>query len=132
MARIRNFGGYRRPKCGTQASRDNQRQINNTGMSIHLRYELGRLLRKCGYRITREYRWPEIHGNLLLLGFSLFRSRHHGLIQLCRSERSTDKLLIHSLIFFDSKTCLQYWWNRKPLRTKLWLLTTSVILEAAS
>src|SRR5206468_12205571 len=51
-------------------------------MSIHLRYELGRLLRKCGYRITREYRWPEIHGNLLLLGFSLLRSGHHGLIQI--------------------------------------------------
>ncbi len=51
-------------------------------MSIHLRYELGRLLRKCGYRITREYRWPEIDGNLLLLGFSLLRSRHHGLIQI--------------------------------------------------
>jgi hypothetical protein len=30
-------------------------------MSIHLRYELGRLLRNRGYRITREYRWQEIH-----------------------------------------------------------------------
>ena len=28
-------------------------------MSIHLRYELRCLLRKCGYGITREYRWPE-------------------------------------------------------------------------
>jgi len=101
-------------------------------MSIHLRYELGRLLRKCGHRITRDYRWPEIHGNLLLLGFSLLRSRHDGLIQLCRLERSTDKLLIQSLIFFDSKTCRQYWWNRKLFRTKLWLLTTRVILESAS
>jgi hypothetical protein len=30
-------------------------------MSIDLRYELGRLLRKFGYGITREYRWPEIY-----------------------------------------------------------------------
>jgi hypothetical protein len=30
-------------------------------MSIHMRHELGRSLRKCGYGITREYRWPEIH-----------------------------------------------------------------------
>jgi len=35
-------------------------------MSIHLRYELGRLLRKC----------------LLLLGFSLLQSRPNGLIQI--------------------------------------------------
>src|SRR5207237_9727839 len=100
-------------------------------MSIHLRYELGRLLRKCGYRITREYRWPEIHGNLLLLGFSLFRSRHHGLIQLCRSERSTDKLLIQSLIFFDSKRCLQYLWNPQPFCTKHWLATATEMREVA-
>jgi hypothetical protein len=51
-------------------------------MSIHLRYELGRLLRKCGYGITREYRWPEMHPKLLLPGFSLLRSAHHGLIQI--------------------------------------------------
>ena len=30
----------------------------NTGMSIHLRYELGSLLRKCGYRSNRRYRSP--------------------------------------------------------------------------
>jgi hypothetical protein len=51
-------------------------------MSIHLRYELGRLLRKRGYGIAREYRWPEIHSNLLLPGFSLLRSRRHGLIKI--------------------------------------------------
>jgi hypothetical protein len=51
-------------------------------MSIHMRHELGRSLRKCGYGITREYRWPEIHGNLLLPGFSLLRSRHYGRIQI--------------------------------------------------
>jgi hypothetical protein len=51
-------------------------------MSIHLRYELGRLLRKRGYGMTREYRWPAIHGNLLLPRFSLVRSRHHELIQI--------------------------------------------------
>lgn len=51
-------------------------------MSNNLRYQLGRLFRKCGYRLTREYRWPQIHGNLLLPRFSLLRSRHHGLIQI--------------------------------------------------
>jgi hypothetical protein len=57
-------------------------------MSINLRYQLGRLFRKCDYRLAREHRWPQVHGNLLLPGFSLLRSAHHGLIQLCRSERS--------------------------------------------
>src|SRR5438132_5810278 len=51
-------------------------------MSIHLRYELGRLLRKCGHRISRDYRWPEVHGNLLLLGFSLLRAHYRGEIQI--------------------------------------------------
>ena len=30
-------------------------------MSIHLSYDFGRLLRRCGYRITSEHRSPEIH-----------------------------------------------------------------------
>jgi hypothetical protein len=65
-------------------------------MSIHLRHELGRLLRKCGYRLARERQWPELHGNLLLLGFSLFRARHRGLIQIVQvgvSDGQIDDLL---------------------------------------
>jgi FkbM family methyltransferase len=44
-------------------------------MSINLRYQLGRLFRNCGYKLARDYRWPEIHGNLLALGFALLRAR---------------------------------------------------------
>jgi len=51
-------------------------------MSINLRYELGRLFRKCGYRLTRDYRWPEVHGNLLVLGFALLRARRNGTIRV--------------------------------------------------
>ena len=51
-------------------------------MSINLRYQLGRLFRKCGYRLARDYRWPEVHGNLLALGFALLRARQKGTIQV--------------------------------------------------
>ena len=51
-------------------------------MSINLRYQLGRLFRKCGYRLARDYRWPEVHGNLLVLGFALLRARQNGTIQV--------------------------------------------------
>src|SRR5437763_16496710 len=51
-------------------------------MSINLRYYLGRLFRKCGYRLAREYRWPEVHGNLLVLGFGLLRAMRKGTIHV--------------------------------------------------
>jgi FkbM family methyltransferase len=51
-------------------------------MSVNLRYQLGRLFRKCGYRVARDYRWPEIHGNLLILGFTLLRARRNGTIHV--------------------------------------------------
>jgi FkbM family methyltransferase len=51
-------------------------------MSINLRYQLGRVFRKCGYRLTRDYRWPEVHGNLLVLGFALLRARQKGTIHV--------------------------------------------------
>ena len=51
-------------------------------MSINLRYQLGQLFRKCGYRVTRDYRWPEVHGNLLVLGFALLRARRNGTIHV--------------------------------------------------
>jgi len=51
-------------------------------MSVNLRYQLGRLFRKCGYRVARDYRWPEIHGNLLVLGFALLRARRNGTIHV--------------------------------------------------
>src|SRR5438874_1411670 len=51
-------------------------------MSINLRYQLGQLFQKCGYRVARDYRWPEIHGNLLLLGFALLRTRRNGTIHV--------------------------------------------------
>ena len=51
-------------------------------MSINLRYRLGRLFRKCGYRLARDYRWPEVHGNLLALGFALLRARRNGTIHV--------------------------------------------------
>ena len=51
-------------------------------MSINLRYQLGRLFRKCGYRLARDYRWPEVHGNLLVLGFALLRARQNGTIHV--------------------------------------------------
>ena len=51
-------------------------------MSINPRYQLGRLFRKCGYRLARDYRWPEVHGNLLVLGFALLRARQKGTIHV--------------------------------------------------
>ena len=49
---------------------------------IKFRYRAGQLLKKLGYKVSRDYRWPEIHGNLLLLGFSLLRAHYDGLIQI--------------------------------------------------
>ena len=51
-------------------------------MSINFRYQLGRLFQKCGYRLARDYRWPEVHGNLLVLGFALLRARGNGTIHV--------------------------------------------------
>src|ERR1700758_5322682 len=51
-------------------------------MSINPRYQLGRLFRKCGYRLARDYRWPEVHGNLLGLGFALLRARRDRTIHV--------------------------------------------------
>lgn len=51
-------------------------------MSINLRYQLGRLFQKCGYRLARDYRWPEVHGNLLVLGFALLRAKQKGTIRV--------------------------------------------------
>jgi FkbM family methyltransferase len=51
-------------------------------MSINLRYQLGRLFRKCGYRLARDYRWPDVHGNLLVLGFALLRATRNGTIHV--------------------------------------------------
>jgi FkbM family methyltransferase len=49
---------------------------------MNFRYLLGTLIQKCGYKITQDYRWPEVHGNLLCLGFSLLAAKKPGLIQL--------------------------------------------------
>ena len=51
-------------------------------MSVNLRYQLGRLFRKCGYRLARDYRWPEVQGNLLVLGFALLQARRTGTIHV--------------------------------------------------
>jgi len=51
-------------------------------MSINLRYQLGRLFQKSGYRLARDYRWPAVHGNLLVLGFALLRARRKGAIHV--------------------------------------------------
>src|SRR5437588_3950638 len=51
-------------------------------MSINPRYQLGRLFQKCGYRLARDYRWPEVHGNLLVLGFALLRAKQKGTIHV--------------------------------------------------
>jgi FkbM family methyltransferase len=51
-------------------------------MSINLRYQLGRLFRRFGYKLARDYRWPEVHGNLLVLGFALLRVRRKGAIRV--------------------------------------------------
>src|SRR5438034_703229 len=55
-------------------------------MSINPRYQLGRLFRNCGYRLARDYRWPEVHGNLLVLGFALLRARQKGTIHVLQNE----------------------------------------------
>ena len=46
---------------------------------MNIRYQLGNLLNKVGFRMARTHRWPEVHGNLLLLGFSLVRAKNSGL-----------------------------------------------------
>ena len=51
-------------------------------MSINLRYQLGRLFRKCGYRLARDDRWPQVHGNILVLGFALLRAKQKGTIHV--------------------------------------------------
>jgi len=51
-------------------------------MSVNLRYQLGRLFRTCGYKLARDYRWPELHGNLLVLGFALLRARRKETIRV--------------------------------------------------
>jgi FkbM family methyltransferase len=51
-------------------------------MPINLRYQIGRLFRNCGYRLARDYRWPEVHGNLLALGFALLRAMRKGTIHV--------------------------------------------------
>jgi FkbM family methyltransferase len=40
------------------------------------------MFRKCGYRLARDYRWPEVHGNLLTLGFALLQARRKGTIRV--------------------------------------------------
>src|SRR5208282_5777520 len=49
---------------------------------MNIRYQLGRFLNKCGYKMARDYRWPEFHGNLLLLGFSLLSARKSGIMRV--------------------------------------------------
>jgi FkbM family methyltransferase len=49
---------------------------------MSIRYQLGRLLKTCGYKMARDYRWPEVHGNLLLLGFSLLNERKSGTVKV--------------------------------------------------
>ena len=51
-------------------------------MSVNIRYRLGRMFQKCGYRLARDYRWPEVHGNLLVLGFALLHARRKGTIRV--------------------------------------------------
>lgn len=49
---------------------------------MSLGYQLGNFLLKRGYRMARDYQWPEVHGNLLALGFSLLSAKKSGLIQV--------------------------------------------------
>ena len=49
---------------------------------MDIRYHLGLLLKKCGYKMTRDYRWPEVHGNLLVLGYSLVQAKQRGPLQI--------------------------------------------------
>lgn len=49
---------------------------------INFRYRAGQLLKKLGYKLSRDYRWPEINGNLLVLGFALLQARRKGTIRV--------------------------------------------------
>ena len=49
---------------------------------INFRYRAGQLLKKLGYKLSRDYRWPEVHGNLLALGFALLRAMRKGTIHV--------------------------------------------------
>lgn len=49
---------------------------------MNIRFQLGNFLKKCGYRMARDHRWPTIHGNLLYLGFSLLSAKKNGPIQV--------------------------------------------------
>jgi FkbM family methyltransferase len=49
---------------------------------INFRYRAGQLLKKLGYKLSRDYRWPEVNGNLLVLGFALLRARRKGTIRV--------------------------------------------------
>ena len=49
---------------------------------INFRYRAGQLLKKLGYKLSRDYRWPEVHGNLLALGFAVLRAMRKGTIHV--------------------------------------------------
>jgi FkbM family methyltransferase len=49
---------------------------------MSIKYKLGSLLRGIGYRVARDYKWPQVHGNLLLLGCSLLHSTRNTSIQI--------------------------------------------------
>jgi FkbM family methyltransferase len=49
---------------------------------VSIKYKLGGLLKSFGYRVARDYKWPQVHGNLLLLGCSLLHSARDARIQI--------------------------------------------------
>jgi FkbM family methyltransferase len=49
---------------------------------MSIKYHIGQMALKNGYKICRDYKYPEIHGNLLQLGLSLLKTKSLGPIQL--------------------------------------------------
>ena len=76
---------------------------------INFRYRAGQLLKKLGYKLSRDYRWPEVHGDLLLLGFALLRAYHRGLIQIVQIGAFDGQRHITSSMFTFFKVTLKVW-----------------------
>ena len=49
---------------------------------MNIRFHVGQLAAKNGYKIVRDYKFPETHGNLLQLGLALLKAKVPGPIQV--------------------------------------------------
>lgn len=49
---------------------------------MSIRYNIGKLFRHFGYRISADYKWPTMEGNLVAMGLTILRARNCSTIQI--------------------------------------------------